>query len=373
MAASVGGCSTVQSLGNALAATERRLARLTTAGPAAAAWATDVTTIAVAALGAEAVLAGELAPVRYAVVVLLAAASGEIVALMPGAWQALSTTEAAATRVLSSESERDAVDAPVASSATADTARRDVRLVATQLSFTYPTGTHPALHSVDLDLSPGRLVAVVGDSGSGKSTLIDLLLRFWPVPEGMIKLNGRDLNACPEDDLRHCIAWMGQRAHILTGTIRENVALARPDADDSDVWLALTGAGLDDYVRRLPEGLGSWIGELGATLSGGERQRLALARVLLAGRPIVLLDEPTSQVDGETEAHLLRTFARLAERRAVLLVTHRLAPLDIADEILVLCDGRVVERGRFDALATREGGHFRARLLRERGELTSGG
>jgi thiol reductant ABC exporter CydC subunit len=371
---------TVAEATDTLARHERRLARLATAGPAATALATDLTTIGVAATGAAAVAAGTLAPVPFAVLVLLAAASGEIIALLPAAWQALSSTEAAAARVWPADDvpagpvridpnpagTRLAPPQSAPHDATPDAASGGLRVRG--LTFTYPGAPTPSLSDVSLDLPHGRLVAVVGDSGAGKSTLAQVLLRFWPVASDAIWLEGRPLADWPEGALRRQVSWMGQRAHILTGTLHENLTLSAPDATVDAVWAALDAVGLGEAVRRWPRGLDTWIGELGTTLSGGERQRLALARVLLADSAVVLLDEPTSQVDADTERVMLMTMRELARTRAVLLITHRLAMLDVADEVVVLEGGRVVERGELAVLSARPGGALRARLAREQGE-----
>ena len=203
---------------------------------------------------------------------------------------------------------------------------------------------------MSLRLEPGRRVAVVGPSGSGKSTLVHLLLRFWDVPPGSLLLDGADARAWSSDRVRGAIAFAAQRAHLFTGTLRENLALA-----------VLAAVRLDGLVARLPEGLDTWIGEQGLQLSGGERQRLALARALLKDAPFLLLDEPTAHLDALTEREVMREIVRAGEGRATLLVTHRLVSLEAFDEVLVLERGRVAERGRARDLA-RSGGTF-ARLL----------
>jgi ATP-binding cassette subfamily C protein CydC len=205
----------------------------------------------------------------------------------------------------------------------------------------------------------------VGPSGSGKSTLVHLLLRFWDVSPGSLLLDGEDARAWPSDRVRAAIAFAAQRAHLFTGTLRENLVLAAAGATDSQLRAALAAARLGDLVARLPEGLETWIGEQGLQLSGGERQRLALARALLKPAPFLLLDEPTAHLDALTEGGVMREIVRAGEGRATLLVTHRLVGLDDFDEVIVLDRGRVVERGRTGSLAGAGGPFARLRALQQ--------
>jgi len=229
------------------------------------------------------------------------------------------------------------------------------------LTFTYPGSTRAALKRLDLRLDAGRRIAVVGTSGSGKSTLAHLLLRFWDVPAGTIRVEGGDVTTLPGDAVRARFAFASQRAHLFTGTLRENLRLACPDATDADLEGVLAAAHLQDLVRRLPDGPDTWVGEQGLQLSGGERQRLALARALLRAAPVLLLDEPTAHLDPITEAEVLAEIVKAGERRGTLLITHRLVGLDPFDEVVVLARGRVVERGHPRDLAA-AGGPF-AHLL----------
>lgn len=170
-------------------------------------------------------------------------------------------------------------------------------------------------------------------------------VRFWDVPPGSLLLDGEDARAWPSDCVREAIAFAAQRAHLFTGTWRDNLALAAPGASETRRRAALAAARLDELVARLPEGLDTWIGEQGLHLSGGERQRPALARALLKDGPFLLLDEPTAHLDAPTVREAMREIVRAGEGRATLLVTHRLVGLEAFDEVLVLDRGRVVERG----------------------------
>jgi ABC-type multidrug transport system fused ATPase/permease subunit len=233
------------------------------------------------------------------------------------------------------------------------------------LRFAYPGEPRRALDGVSFHLEPGRRVAIVGPSGSGKSTLVHLLLRFWDVSPGSLLLDGEDARARPSDRVRAAIAFAAQRAHLFTGTLRENLVLAAPGASESQLRAALAAARLGDLVARLPEGLETWIGEQGLQLSGGERQRLALARALLKPAPFLLLDEPTAHLDALTEREVMREIVRAGEGRATLLVTHRLAGLEAFDEVLVLERGRVSERGRATELSGTAGTFARLRELQQ--------
>jgi ATP-binding cassette subfamily C protein CydCD len=218
---------------------------------------------------------------------------------------------------------------------------------------------------VSLRLEHGRRVAVVGASGSGKSTLAALLLRFWPAPAGSIRLEGHDLAAWPSDAARERFACSAQRAHVFTGTLRENLLLGRRDAGDEELLATLRGMRLEPLLARLPRGLDGRVGEEGLQLSGGERQRLALARALLRPAPLLLLDEPTAHLDALTEREVMAELLRAGEGRATLMVTHRLVALEAFDEVLVLDRGRVAERGPAAELLARSG-HLKSLLALQR-------
>ncbi|MFE2930073.1 thiol reductant ABC exporter subunit CydD [Streptomyces sp. NPDC059278] len=199
--------------------------------------------------------------------------------------------------------------------------------------------TEPSLSEASLVVDEGETVALVGPSGVGKSTLLDVVLGFTAPDEGRVRIGGADLATLAPERWRERIAWVPQRPYLFAGTIAENVRLARPDADDSAVTAALRDAGAHDFVAELPDGARTLIGEDGAGLSAGQRQRLALARAFLADRPLLLLDEPTASLDGETEAGIVEAVRRLAVGRTVLLVVHRPALLAVADRVVTLEPG----------------------------------
>ncbi|MGW0789959.1 thiol reductant ABC exporter subunit CydD [Streptomyces sp. NPDC002911] len=199
--------------------------------------------------------------------------------------------------------------------------------------------SEPAPNAASLVVEPGETVALVGPSGVGKSTILSVVLGFTAPDEGRVRVSGTDLSALSPERWREQIAWVPQRPHLFAGTIAENVRLACPHADDAAVMAALREAGAYDFVDALPDGVGTPLGEDGAGLSAGQRQRLALARAFLADRPLLLLDEPTASLDGETEAGIVDAVRRLAEGRTVLLVVHRPALLAVADRVVVLEPG----------------------------------
>ncbi|MFD4228492.1 thiol reductant ABC exporter subunit CydD [Streptomyces sp. NPDC058545] len=204
----------------------------------------------------------------------------------------------------------------------------------------------PSLDGASLVVDEGETVALVGPSGVGKSTLLNVVLGFTAPDEGRIRVGGVDLATLAPERWRERIAWVPQRPQLFVGTIAENVRLARPDADDGAVTAALRDAGAYDFVAELPDGAQTLLGEDGAGLSAGQRQRLALARAFLADRPLLLLDEPTASLDGETEAGIVEAVRRLAAGRTVLLVVHRPALLSVADRVVVLEPGAAPEHQR---------------------------
>jgi len=239
-------------------------------------------------------------------------------------------------------------------------------LLARNLRFSYPpegratapAASTPALNGISLEIRPGGRLAVVGPSGAGKSTLVALLLRFWEGWEGKLELFGHDVRRYQAEDLRQALSVVPQTTHLFAGTIRENLLLSRHDAAEADLWDALRAARLDGTVRGLPSGLDSWIGEQGAFLSGGQRQRLAVARALVRDPAFLILDEPTANLDPATEDELLASLETLVSGRTTLMVTHRLVRMESFDEIAVMKEGRIVERGRHHELL-RSGGLYR--------------
>ncbi|MFF8710340.1 thiol reductant ABC exporter subunit CydD [Streptomyces sp. NPDC015184] len=216
---------------------------------------------------------------------------------------------------------------------------RSLRLELEGVTVRHEGRTAPSLDRASLVVEEGETVALVGPSGSGKSTLLDVVLGFTAPDEGRVRVGGAELADLVPERWRERIAWVPQRPYLFAGTIAENVRLARPDADDAAVAAALRDAGAHDFVAELPDGARTLLGEDGAGLSAGQRQRLALARAFLADRPLLLLDEPTASLDGETEAGIVEAVRRLAAGRTVLLVVHRPALLSVADRMVTLAPG----------------------------------
>ncbi|MEU0923733.1 thiol reductant ABC exporter subunit CydD [Streptomyces malaysiensis] len=213
---------------------------------------------------------------------------------------------------------------------------RGAALALDGLVVRHPGRAEPSLARTSFEIRAGETVAVVGPSGAGKTTLLNAVLGFAAPHEGRVLIGGRDLASLDPESWRRQIAWVPQRPYLFAGTIAENVRLARPDADDEAVRTALRDADALGFVSVLPDGIETRLGEMGAGLSAGQRQRIALARAFLADRPVLLLDEPTANLDGETEASVVEAVRRLAEGRTVLLVVHRPALLPLADRVLRL-------------------------------------
>jgi len=204
------------------------------------------------------------------------------------------------------------------------------------LRVSYPGRSEPALDDVSLTVKEGEVLALVGPSGCGKSTLLSVLLGLVTPELGGVRVGGIDLTEVDLDAWRARLAWVPQRPHLFKASIAQNVRLGRSGASTDEVWAAISGAGLTDVVRNLPDGLDTLLGDRGAGLSAGERQRVALARAFLRDAPLLLLDEPTANLDGETEQEIVQTIRRLAEGRTVVLVAHRPALIGIADRVLSL-------------------------------------
>jgi ATP-binding cassette subfamily C protein CydCD len=212
-----------------------------------------------------------------------------------------------------------------------------------------------ALADLDLTLAEGRRVAVVGASGSGKTTLAQVLLRFLDADAGTYTLGGVDAYGLHSDEVRRLVGLCAQDAHLFDSSVRENLLLAKKDASEEELRDALRRARLLDWAEGLPDGLDTLVGEHGAWLSGGQRQRLALARALLADFPVLVLDEPAEHLDLPTADALTADLLAATEGRTTLLITHRLAGLESVDEVVVLDEGRVVQRGSYAELAGVEG------------------
>jgi len=326
----------------ALARTARHVATVAGAANGAAALAAGTTTVAVVALGASAVSVGKLGGVAVAVLGFVSLASFDALGALPEAFAHLDEVLGAAQRV----DALAALPAPVAEPATAQTVAPDSPdYVLSHVCVSYEPGRPPALLDVDLAVTPGRRIAVIGPSGAGKSTLALALLRFVKITGGQATLGGLDVASLGGDEVRDLIAWAPQDPHVFATTLAANLRLACPDACDETLTNTLVAVGLGPWLDGLGHGLDTVLGERGLTVSGGERQRLGVARALLANRPILLLDEPTAHLDDTNETLVRRQVLAASAGRALVWITHRLAGLGDFDEVVVLGDGRVVERG----------------------------
>ncbi|WP_317444342.1 thiol reductant ABC exporter subunit CydD [Streptomyces collinus] len=339
-----------------------RAAAVTALGDGLTALVAGLTVTAAALLAAQAVAAGRLAGVATAVVVLTPLAAFEAVLGLPLAVRHRQRVRRSAERVY------EVLDAP-------EPVREPERprqaptvpfpVVVGGLTARYAGQHRDALVGVDLTLEEGRRIAVVGPSGSGKTTLAQVLLRFLDPGAGSYTLAGVDACALAGDDVRRLVGLCAQDAHLFDSSVRENLLLARKDADEADLRDALARARLLEWVDGLPDGLDTLVGEHGARLSGGQRQRLALARALLADFPVLVLDEPAEHLDLPTADALTADLLAATEGRTTLLITHRLAGLEAVDEVVVLDAGRVVQRGPYAELAVVDG-PLRTMARRER-------
>ncbi|GAA3809511.1 thiol reductant ABC exporter subunit CydD [Streptomyces chiangmaiensis] len=343
-----------------------RAATATALGDGLTTLVTGLTVAAAALVGAQAVADGRLGGVSMAVVVLTPLAAFEAVLGLPLAVQHRQRVRRSAERVYEvldaaepvhePEWPRHAPSSPFPLVLEGLTARHDGR-------------RRNALAGFDLTLEQGRRIAVVGPSGAGKTTLAQVLLRFLDADSGSYTLGGTDAYALQGDDVRRLVGLCAQDAHLFDSSVRENLLLARKDASEAELRDALARARLLDWADDLPDGLGTLVGEHGARLSGGQRQRLALARALLADFPVLVLDEPAEHLDLPTADALTADLLAATEGRTTLLITHRLAGLEAVDEVIVLAEGHVVQRGAYAQLAAVEG-PLREMLEREaRGDL----
>jgi ATP-binding cassette, subfamily C, bacterial CydD len=222
------------------------------------------------------------------------------------------------------------------------------------VGYTYPGSDHAALSDLTLTLEAGTRTALVGRSGAGKSTLVNLLMRFVDPESGTIRANGVEITDLPEKTWRENVALVPQRPHLFYGSVLENISLARPEASREEIERAAELAGTAQFIRRLPDGYTTEIGERGVRLSGGEAQRIAIARAFLKGASVLVMDEPTSNLDPESERLIQAALERLARGRTVLIIAHRLNTVYGADRIAVLEDGWLVETGTHRELIQRD-------------------
>lgn len=222
------------------------------------------------------------------------------------------------------------------------------------VSFSYLPGQH-LIEDFNLEVKPGQRIAIVGPTGCGKTTLINLLMRFYDVNAGSIKVEDIDIREVTRKSLRAGYGMVLQETWLKTGTIRENIAMGRPDATEEEIIEAAKASHIHNYIRRLPKGYDTWITEDGGGLSQGQKQLLCIARVMLCRPPMLILDEATSSIDTRTEIKIQQAFAKLMEGRTTFIVAHRLSTIREADVILVMKDGKIIEQGNHEVLMKKEG------------------
>ena len=222
------------------------------------------------------------------------------------------------------------------------------------VSFSYLPGQH-LIEDFNLEVKPGQRIAIVGPTGCGKTTLINLLMRFYDVNAGSIKVEDIDIREMTRKSLRAGYGMVLQETWLKTGTIRENIAMGRPDASEEEIVEAAKASHIHNYIRRLPKGYDTWITEDGGGLSQGQKQLLCIARVMLCRPPMLILDEATSSIDTRTEIKIQQAFAKLMEGRTTFIVAHRLSTIREADVILVMKDGKIIEQGNHEVLMKKEG------------------
>jgi thiol reductant ABC exporter CydC subunit len=341
--------SKIASTGNEYGATQKHMARISGIHSALGTLLTNLGLWLVLVLVIPQVTSGEIKGVMLGTFTLMTFASFEAVNPLPLAAQMWNASREAAKRLF------EVVDTePIISekwkveSGKSHITNYELRIM--DLTFSYPNTTTPVLQHVTFDLRPGTSLAIVGPSGAGKSTIANLLFRFWEYESGEISLGGESLKSLNQDEVRKRCALVSQNSYFFNTSIRENLRVARPKVTQEEMESAVKSAQIHEFITNLPKGFETFIGEQGLRLSGGERQRLAIARALLKDAPILVLDEPTANLDPITEKHVLDTLFEIMRGRTSLWITHRLVGLENMDEIIVMDHGRIVEQGRHEEL-----------------------
>ncbi|AET67605.1 cysteine export CydDC family ABC transporter permease subunit/ATP-binding protein CydC [Desulfosporosinus orientis DSM 765] len=336
----------VREINEQLRKEQRRSAWLSALSSAITGMAANLSMVLVLILGIVLVEKGRLSGVNLGMLALGTLSSFEALfplALVP---HHLEESRAAANRLL----EMLEAEPAVKDQASLTVNPQEMSLAFHDVCFKYDEKAPWALDHVSFSIPRQGKVGIVGASGAGKTSVVNLLLRFWDYNEGRIELGGHSIRDYSQDEACSLIGVVTQRTHIFNATIRENLLLAKPEAGDEELVLACKRAKLHDFIQTLPKGYESFVGEGGFKLSGGQRQRLAIARVFLKNAPILILDEAMEGLDPITEAEVMAEVDRLMEGRTTLVITHHLAGLESMDEIIVLDQGRVVERGKHSEL-----------------------
>ncbi len=323
-----------------------------------------VTTSIVAVLwyGASTVIAGEMTAGRLSQFVLYAIFAAGALAELSEVWGEISQAAGASERLMELLDVEPEISSPVHPVALPQPARGEIAFE--DVSFAYPNRSEePALSAVDFQVAPGETVALVGPSGAGKSTLFALLLRFFDPTSGAVKVDGVDVRHADLTELRERMALVPQDTALFADTVANNIAYGTVGATRADIEAAAEAAHADRFIRDLPGGYDTQLGERGVTLSGGQRQRIALARALLRDAPILLLDEATSALDAESEQEVQKALESVMKGRTTLVIAHRLATVKQADRIIVIDEGSIVEMGTHKSLAQAGGLYGRLAAL----------
>ena len=354
----------VNQMNNTFLSSQRQMGKAQAAGNALSGLILHLTITAILIMAIPLVATQTITGVDLTVIILAVIASFEAVFPLPETFNNLEKTLVAGRRLfemVDTESAGRDPSHPLSKPASFD-------LQIKGLSFQYDDGSL-ALDDLDFQLPDAGFLAIVGPSGAGKSTLVNLLLRFWDPDKGHIFLEGKDLREYCASDIRSWMGVLSQNTQIFNGTVRDNLLLANPEADDEALIATAQRALIHDFIMTLPDGYETWVGEEGALLSGGERQRLALARVLLKDAPILILDEPTANLDALVEQALFESLREIMREKTTILISHRLVAMELADEILVLHRGQAIERGDHHALLRADGFYRRMWDLQMQAEV----
>lgn len=323
---------------------------------------TVASVVAVLWYGASAVIAGELTGGSLGQFIIYALFAAGALGELAEVWGELSQASGAAERLIELMRVVPEITSPAEPEPMPVPASGEIRFE--NVSFTYASRPDlPALEGFSIRVAPGETIALVGPSGAGKTTIFNLLLRFYDPTAGTIRIDGVPINRASLEDLRQRMALVPQDVAIFADSVLENIRYGSPSATRADVERAAKAAQADAFIRALPKGYDTRLGERGVTLSGGQRQRLAIARAILKDAPILLLDEATSALDAENERAVQQALERVMENRTTLVIAHRLATVQKADRILVMDEGRIVEQGRHDELVDRGGLYGRLAAL----------
>jgi ATP-binding cassette subfamily B protein len=318
-------------------------------------------------VGAQDVMAGEMTPGRLGQFVLYAVFAAGALGELSQVWTEISQASGAAERLFEILAIKPAIEAPQQPVSLPSPARGEVRF--DDVRFAYPTRPETnVLGGVSFSVRPGEKVAIVGPSGAGKSTIFHLILRFYDPTQGGVTFDGVNITDADPRELRRHIALVPQDSVVFAASVAENIRFGRPDASDADVERTAELAHATEFVRRLPQGFETQLGERGVTLSGGQRQRISIARAILRDAPLLLLDEATSSLDAESETLVQDALEKLMAERTTLVIAHRLATVLSCDRILVMEDGRIAEEGTHESLI--QAGGLYARLARLQFETT---